>query len=107
MGRGRKFNAHRISAAHLPSRADDAHDAGLSHQLTRLRAVQHGIQQTGLEGIELGTWISQPREFDDRFAAQVQQSARREIQKREPARGDVLSELAWTDREPLLMELRE
>jgi hypothetical protein len=98
---GRKHNPDRVSGNDLPAAQHDAHDSGLSDQLTLGISGQHFGKQAGLVSFDLGARITQAGDLDHRVLPDMQDRVLRQAKYIKSANSQVLSHLAGQDLQAL------
>ena len=82
-----RVDADRVTGADGAARHHHAHDPGPAHHGPVRVAPQHRSEQPRAEGVDLRARVAQPGHLDDRRAAEVQASARRQRQQVDAADG--------------------
>src|ERR1041384_2657607 len=95
----RELDLDRVARPDLAALYDDAHHPRLADQLAVGIAVEDRLHQPRRDLVELGAWVAQPLEVDDRLASQAQARTRREGEQLYAARGHVFAHLAGRDLE--------
>src|SRR5215472_18325465 len=101
----RQLDTDGIAGADLAAGDDDAHNAGLAHQIAALVASQCRRHQSILNVVELAARVAQTGYLDDRRRAEMQLRAGRQPQQIDAARRDVLAHLPGRDGEAALPQL--
>lgn len=107
MRQRRQFDNYRVIRLHRAACKNDGHDAGLANKFAIGRAIQHSIEKPGLEILYLGARVAQARCFQNDLVANSDQSALRQPQQIDPARGDVLAKICGRDIKTLFRKLVE
>ncbi len=107
MRTARQRNADDVIGSDDAIGEDDGHDARFANEIAGSVVIENGRQEPGLKALDLRAGISQAGEFENRGAAEAELRATRELEQRNPLRGDVLSDVSGIDRKPALGELGE
>lgn len=99
MGWSGELDEDLIAGAHLASRDDDGHGAGLAYEVAVAVAAEDGLHEAGLYAVELVTGVAEAGDLDDGAGAQPEPDAGREGEQIEAASGDVLAHEAGGDGE--------
>ena len=99
MWRGRQFDDDGVAGRDRAVAQDDGHDARLADQVALGVAVEHGREQAGAKGLDLGAGVAEAGHGDDGLGPEVQPRVARQTQECEAARGDVLAEVAGCEAE--------
>lgn len=96
---GRQFDDDGVAGRDRAVAQDDGHNAGLADQVALGVAVEHGREQAGAKGLDLGAGVAEAGHGDDGLGPEVQSRAARQTKQREPARREIFAEVAGREAE--------
>lgn len=96
-----------IAWANAAGLYNDAHDTCLSYQLSLGRAIKHGGEKAGHEGLNLRAGIAKPGDAHQRSLANPKDGAIGQAEYGQPGSGDVLAHLPRHDMQTLKGQLNE
>lgn len=101
----RKLDTDRVTRAHDATLQHDAHDPGLAPDLALVITIEHRMQQSGPEVVDLLTRVTQPGHLDNSSSTKGQPRAPGKGEEVDAPRGDVLPQLPGIDVESLRSKL--
>ena len=104
---GRDLHADLIVDAHHSTGQYDAHHSRLTHDLSGAVAGQHGLEQAGLEAVDLPAGVPKAGYLDDGVGSDPQEGPLRQVQQVDAAGSDVFPEVAGAHLEAVLRQFVE
>ena len=100
MGPVRQTNLDRIAIVNDPSANDNAHDPGFPNEPHAFATLDHRLKKSFLECVDLDARTAKSPNLDDSVLSNLETRASRQAEQIDPARGDVLTEVAGQHIEP-------